>query len=168
MDDTTRLQFCLKEIDIVQASIARFDTNGSNIKSWCVTTWSAISAYALTERDPAVACVGLAIVLGFGLLELIYRSFQGRFIRRAAEIETLLGAGELEKYVYSIDKTAARKTDKELRGVLRIPHFTIFYVAFILFSLLIIWYCWKYPINDAHFYLRISMAIVPIQKLTSR
>jgi hypothetical protein len=156
MDNTTRLQFCLKEIDIVQANIARFDTNGSNIKSWCVTTWSAISAYALTQRDPAVAGVGLAIIIGFGLLELIYRNFQDRFIRRAAEIERLLESGELEKYVYSIDKTAVTKSHKAWRDVLRRPHFSIFYAAFIMFSVIIIWYCWKYPSNEWQFNLRIK------------
>jgi hypothetical protein len=154
MDNTTRLQLCIKEIEIVQANIARFDTNGSNIKSWCVTTWSAISAYALTQRDAPVAAVGLAIIVGFALLELVYRAFQGRFIQRAAEIERMLGCGELDKYVYSIDKTAATRTVKEVRSVLRRPHFSVFYGAFILFSILIIWYCWKYPSNEWHLDLR--------------
>jgi hypothetical protein len=146
----------MKEIEIVQGNIARFDTNGSNIKSWCVTTWAAVSAYALTERDAPVAALGIAIILGFGVLELIYRGFQLRFIDRAAEIEKGLGCGNLDSYVYSIDKTAGTRMTKEFRRVLARPHFTVFYIVFILFSGLITWYCWMYPSDGSHFDLRIK------------
>ena len=146
----------MKEIEIVQGNIARFDTNGSNIKSWCVTTWAAVSAYALTERDAPVAALGIAIILGFGVLELIYRAFQTRFIQRAAEIERLLASGNFESYEYSIDKTAGTRTSKEIRGVLTRPHFTLFYLVFIVVSAFIAWYCWKYPSNEWQFEFRIK------------
>src|ERR1700741_2980301 len=155
-DSEKRFQLCMKEIEIVQGNIARFDTNGSNIKSWCVTTWAAVSAYSLTERDAPVAALGVSIIFGFGGLELIYRGFQGRFIERAAEIEKLLGCGNLESYVYSIDRTAATRMIKEYRGGLIRPQFTSFYLVFILFSILIALYCWKYPSNEWQFNLRIK------------
>lgn len=128
----------MKEIEIVQATIARFDTNGSNIKSWCVTTWSAVSAYALTQRDAPVAALGLTIILGFAFLELIYRAFQTRFIQRAAEIEKLLARGNIKGYEYSIDKTARTQTNKEIKRVLTRPHFTLFYLVFLVFSIFIV------------------------------
>lgn len=155
-DSEKRFQLCMKEIEIVQGNIARFDTNGSNIKSWCVTTWAAISAYSLTERDAPVAALGIAVILGFAVLELIYRGFQGRFIERAAQIEKLLGCGNLDDYEYSIDRTAASRTIKEYRRVLARPQFTVFYLVFIGFSILIASYCWKYPVNEWQFDLRIK------------
>jgi len=146
MDETQRLELCMKEIEIVQETIARYDNNGSNIKSWCITTWSAVSAYAISERETAIALVGIAIVAGFSLVELTYRRFQRRFICRSAEIEQLLEGGDLREYRYSINKCAITRGGREIRRVLFLPHFVIFYLILILFSIAISFYCWKYPI----------------------
>lgn len=156
MEDEKRL-LCMKEIEIVQATIARYDNNGSTIKSWCITTWSAVSAYALTERASAVALVGLAVILGFAILELTYRRFQRRFIDRAAEIELLLESGQWENYKYSINAIAARKAVSEVSNVLRLPHFIIFYIMLVVFSLAVTFYCVKYPLHDYSLYLRLSL-----------
>lgn len=153
---SVKLQLCVKEIEIIQATIARYDNNGSNIKSWCVTTWSAISAYAISERESAIALLGLAIIVGFGLVELTYRRFQKRFINRAAEIEQLLKSDQLTNYAFSIHKTGETRSDKEFRSVLLLPHFVLFYVALGIFSLAISFYCWRYPNPHASFFLKLS------------
>ena len=46
MNDADRFTLCLKELDVIQANIARFDTNGLQLKGFCITTLSALSAYA--------------------------------------------------------------------------------------------------------------------------
>ncbi|HEX8633867.1 MAG TPA: hypothetical protein VF703_06920 [Pyrinomonadaceae bacterium] len=146
MDEAQRLELCIKEIEIAQESIARYDENGSNIKNWCVTTWSAVSAYAIGQRETAIALIGIALVIGFSLVELTYRRFQKRFIGRAAEIEDMLESGDLRAYRYSIHKCAATRCEREIRSVLLLPHFIIFYVVLIIFSVVAAFYCWKYPI----------------------
>ena len=156
MDDEKKLQFCLKEIEVIQATIARFDNNGSTIKSWCITTWSAISAYAITERQAAVAVVSLAVILGFALLEFTYRRFQKRFIDRARDIENILATGELSSYSYLVDKAASTKGSGEILHVLRLPHFIVFYIMLAIFSIVVTVYCVKYPLHEYSLYLRLS------------
>src|SRR5437016_13542815 len=87
MDSKDSLQLCLKEIEMVQNNIARYDQNGMTIKSWCITIWSALIAYSIQNHDARIALIGVVIVMGFGFNELIYRSFQGRFIQRSGEVE---------------------------------------------------------------------------------
>jgi hypothetical protein len=149
MDENNRLQLWMKEIEIVQANIARFDNNGSNIKSWCVTTWSAVSAYSLSQRDPAIALVGLAIIMGFGVVELTYRRFQKRFLARAAEMEEILATDKLGDYKFSVDKAAKTPGANEVRSVFLLPHFILFYLVLGISTLAISFYCWKFPAKDA-------------------
>jgi len=156
MDKEHGFQLCLKEIEIVQATIARYDNNGSNVKSWCVTTWSAVSAYAISERDSGIALIGLAIIVGFGLVELTYRGFQRRFINRAGAVEQILKSVDFEQYEFSIHKSAETRSQREFRSVLLLPHFVLFYFALGIASLGVALYCWKYPKPSALFFLKLG------------
>ncbi len=118
-------------MEFVQAAIARYDNNGSTIKSWCVTTWSAVSAYAISERDSTIALVGLAIIIGFGIVELTYRRYQKRFIDRAGEMEKILKDKKLEEYNFSVHTSA------------------FFYLALGILSLCISYYCWIHPAKSS-------------------
>ncbi len=136
-------------MEFVQAAIARYDNNGSTIKSWCVTTWSAVSAYAISERDSTIALVGLAIIIGFGIVELTYRRYQKRFIDRAGEMEKILKDKKLEEYNFSVHTSANKKSAKEIRSVLVLPHFVFFYLALGILSLCISYYCWIHPAKSS-------------------
>ena len=100
MNSDQRFQLCLKEIDVVKENIGRYDQNGLTIKSWCLTSWTAVTAYGLQNRDSSITLLGIAIVAGFGFLELIYRRYQRRFIQRSREIEAILASGNLRNYEY--------------------------------------------------------------------
>lgn len=162
MAEDSKMQLCMKEIEIVQAAIARYDNNGSNIKSWCVTTWSALSAYSISERESGIALLGLAIIVAFGFLELTYRRFQQRFIGRAKELELMLASDRLAEYNFSVHKFAETKGTNEIQSVIRLPHFVLFYLALVLFSLAISFYCWRYPDHDPSYFLKLCSLVTQI------
>jgi len=136
MNSEQRFQLCLKEIDVVKENIGRYDQNGLTIKSWCLTSWTAITAYGLQNKDPFISLLGIAIIAGFGYLELIYRRYQKRFIRRSGEIEAILASGHLKKYKYSVDSAATRKDfSGEIKFALSQSHFVAFYVLLLLISI---------------------------------
>ena len=126
----------LKEIDIVQAEIARYDSNGLAIKNWCIVVWSALSAFGLSESNPVVILIAIFITALFAMVEFSYRLAQANFILRAKEIEDILAADNLDTYKYSVSSTAYRKiasyTPKAWIGTaLNKPQFYLFYLGLI-------------------------------------
>ena len=135
LNSDQRFQLCLKEIDVVKENIGRYDQNGLTIKSWCLTSWTAVTAYGLQNKDSLIVLLGVAVVVGFGFLELIYRRYQRRFIQRSAEIEAILASGDLRKYKYSVDSTATKRdSSREIKFALSQSQFVTFYVLLLLFS----------------------------------
>lgn len=141
MDSDQRFALCLKEIDVVKENIERYDQNGLTIKSWCLTSWTAVTAYGLQNRDALVVLLGIAIIVGFGSMELIYRRYQRRFILRSAQIESILASGKLDEYNYSVDSTATAKDfPGEIKFALSQSHFLFYYLLLLLLSLLVVVY----------------------------
>ena len=138
MDSNQRFQLCLKEIDVVKENIARYDQNGLTIKSWCLTSWTAVTAYGLQNKASFIVLLGMAIIAGFGFLELIYRRYQRRFIQRSTEIEEILAFGDLRKYRYSVDSTATKVDfSREIKYAMLQSHFIAFYVLLLAISILL-------------------------------
>jgi len=141
MDADKKLQLCLKEIQIVQDNIHRFDQNGLTIKSWCLTTWSLITVYALQNTNSLIVWLAAFTVIVFSFTEFVYRRYQVRFIKRSAEIEALLAKGDLKNYQYSVYKSASTvRTWQEIDFVLRAPQFAVFYLSLIILSALLVMY----------------------------
>jgi len=136
MKSDQQFELCLKEIEIVQDNIHRFDQNGLTIKSWCLTTWSFITVYALQNTNSVLVWLGAFTVLAFSFTEFVYRRFQVRFIKRSAEIEALLAKGDLRNYKYSVFKTATTvEASSEIKFSLRQPQFLVFYLSLIVLSI---------------------------------
>jgi hypothetical protein len=131
-----RFELLLLELQVLKDHISRYDQNGMTLKSVCLTSWSAISAFAVINNDPTIVLISVAIVLGFSLVEFTYRRYQWRFTERAAEVERVLASGDLTGYTYSID-SAARKGNlrQESLSTLRQPHFVLFYLLLALVSI---------------------------------
>jgi hypothetical protein len=136
-----RHELCVLEIGIVQDNIARFDSNGLQIKTWCATTWSALEAFAIREELARLAAAGVVIALVFGSVELSYRRFQWRFIQRAAQIEDLLERDAMTTYQYRVHRSASdHHLRAELKYSLTQAHFYTLYALLILLSLLTWWW----------------------------
>ncbi len=129
------------EIGIVQDNIARFDSNGLQVKTWCATTWSALEALAIKEALPRLAVAGIVVALVFALIELSYRRFQWRFIQRSRQIEDLLRSDSMSDYSYSVHRTAvAGDVRAEIMYSLRQSHFYLLYGLLAALSVLVCWW----------------------------
>ncbi|MDA0266296.1 MAG: hypothetical protein O3A14_04900 [Cyanobacteria bacterium] len=134
-----KLETCLKEIDIVQANIARFDQNGLNIKSWCLALWSGLTAIGIQSGNVFIVLMSVVVVSAFAFIEVTYRRFQMRFIFRSAEIEDILRTNSLDAYEYAVNTSATRSNPRnEFRFVLRSPQFAIFYLMLMAMTVFIV------------------------------
>ena len=132
-------QLCLKEIDVIQGNIARFDQNGLTIKSWCLALWTALTAIGIESKNISVSLIPIVVIAAFAFIEIIYRRFQSRFIGRSREIEEILTTRNFEIYEYSVYRAATRSNlVRELRFIFRSPQLTIFYTTLALMTILVV------------------------------
>jgi len=130
------MDFLLKEIDIVQANIARYDQNGMKIKNWCITSWGAATIYGFEHNNFHVLSIAPYIVLCFFMVEWVYRTYQFRFISHSATLEKICAEDNIENYRYSISSIAGRKIKGERMQVLKQPHFITLYLMLIVGSII--------------------------------
>lgn len=136
-----RFDLCQLELNVVQDNIARFDTNGLQVKTWCATLWTALEAVAVGDSRPRLALMGVVVALIFSCVELSYRRFQWRFIQRSREVEATLEIGNLSVYRYSVHRCAiARNTAAELAFSLKQAHFYSLYLLLSLLSIALWWW----------------------------
>jgi len=139
MDDRERFELCVKEVELTQEQISRYDSNGLTIKSWCLATCSALCAYAVVHRSAFVAAMSAFVAIAFGGIELVYRCFQSRFIARAAALERVLADDKLSSYSYALSSSATKAAwARELLSALSLPHFWLFYALSGGFALLLL------------------------------
>ena len=127
-------ELLLKEIDIVQSEIARFDSNGLTIKTWCIGTWAALIAYGVQNEEPFIVGSAIITTTFYSFIEYAYRRFQVRFIDRSNKIEQLLEEGRIEEeYHYTVHRTAdpGLGCRRETRLVFKMWHFTSFYMGLV-------------------------------------
>ena len=124
-----RFELCTKELDFLQSLIAKYDSNGLTIKSWCVTAVSALWAYSVVHHSSFVALIPAATTVGFGILELVFRCIQYRFIKRSKVIEAMLQAETLSEYRYGLSTVATNyHWGREFRAALKEPQATVLYL----------------------------------------
>ncbi len=139
MDQDRFFQLLIKEIEIVEANIARFDQNGLKLKSWCVTIWSVLLAFGIERKELLVIIVAGIVIFCFGFIELAYRRFQRRFIVRSEEIEKMINKDKniIANYKYSVNRAACTVNRREeIMFVFSQPHFKIFYLILFLLTIL--------------------------------
>ena len=128
IDGDRLFRLCELELGVVQATIARFDGNGLQVKTWCATSWVAVQTFAIKESLSRLSIACVVLVLVFAMIELPYRRFQWRFIRRSAAIESSLRQGTLTGYEYSVHRCAVNHSLRsELAFSLTQAHFYTFY-----------------------------------------
>ena len=138
MNQAQQFELCLKELDFIQESIARYDGNGLTIKSWCLALDSTLAAYAVVHRSTFVAVVAAVATLAFGAIELVYRCFQYRFIRRSRELEKCLEKFDPDQYKYGLYACATNECwREEIAVALRQPHFVVLYALLFTLSLIL-------------------------------
>lgn len=138
LDQAQSFELCLKELELVQSHIARYDGNGLAIKSWCLSIDSALAAYAVVNQSAFVALMASIITVAFAAIEIVYRCYQSRFIHRAREIEACLQDFSAERYRYALSSAAEKACwSDEIKKAVHRPHFIGFYAMFFILALLL-------------------------------
>jgi hypothetical protein len=99
----------LIEYEQVRSKVAIFDGMRFQVKAWAVTSGSAILFLALNAKKPSLGVLGVAAVLMFAYIELVYMARQEVLFRRSDELESIMEALRRdpdcmagERYVFGI------------------------------------------------------------------
>jgi hypothetical protein len=76
-DKTAELQ--VKQLEMVQAIIARLGNYGATLKNYCITLTTAVCGFAITLHRPVVALLALLPVIIFALLDAQFLRTERRF-----------------------------------------------------------------------------------------
>jgi hypothetical protein len=79
----------IKQLEMVQAIIARLANYGATLKNYCITLTTAVCGFSVTLKQPLVALLALLPILLFALLDAQFlrneRRFRQLFNRVSAE-----------------------------------------------------------------------------------
>jgi hypothetical protein len=89
-----RHEILIKEWDICEAGIARFNGLIFRIRSWAITAFSGILVLAVTQREPRLLYAGIVVTLVFWAKEGSTKIYEKVFIRRVFEIQRCLRSEE--------------------------------------------------------------------------
>jgi hypothetical protein len=76
-DKTAELQ--VKQLEMVQAIIARVGNYGATLKNYCITLTTAVCGFAITLHRPVVALLSLLPIIIFALLDAQFLRVERRF-----------------------------------------------------------------------------------------
>jgi hypothetical protein len=76
-DKTAELQ--VKQLEMVQAIIARLGNYGATLKNYCITLTMAVCGFAITLQRPVVAVLALLPIIIFALLDAQFLRTERRF-----------------------------------------------------------------------------------------
>lgn len=85
--DETDVNILLKSWEILQNLSKSNGETAWKIKSWGVTVWSALMAYAFKENTPEIAFVSILFTIIIFIIEVAVRRIQYNFIQQSIEIE---------------------------------------------------------------------------------
>jgi hypothetical protein len=130
-ESDARLGMCLAELQQLHSLINWYDDAVMRKKSWCIAIWVWVTAFGIHRRDSMGVLLGLAVVGGFALSELVLRRYQRRYVVRAEELEYMLGQGNLADYKFELATTPGRSDRvREIWYALKQPHFTLYYTFY--------------------------------------
>jgi|SRR5271166_1667372 len=76
----------VKQLEMLQAVIARLANYGATLKNYCITLTTAISGFAITLRQPLVPLLALIPIIIFALLDAQFLRNERRFRRLFDEL----------------------------------------------------------------------------------
>ncbi|MEE9378381.1 MAG: hypothetical protein V3V33_10135 [Candidatus Lokiarchaeia archaeon] len=92
-----RSNLILKEIEIIQNKIDKYDKHSLIIKGWAITLWSASWIFIIEQRisNPAYNLEGIVLIIIFAILSFwffdsLYKYYQRAFVVRTKQIEDYL------------------------------------------------------------------------------
>ncbi len=98
MEDMSRFEFQAlmfeKGAEELQRHISRLDEILFKIKASGVTVWIALIGWSFTSKNNFMIPLGGVVIIGFWLLEGLFRGIQTRYIDRSGELTRLLNDRE--------------------------------------------------------------------------
>ena len=86
----------IKEWELCNSNIGRFDSLLFIIRGWTVALATAIVGYSYTTNDPTVCYLSIVPLSLFWSVDALFKSFQRNFILRSRAIEEYLASEEFE------------------------------------------------------------------------
>jgi hypothetical protein len=77
VDKAAELQ--VKQLEMVQAIIARLGNYGATLKNYCITLTTAVCGFAITLHRPIVTLLALLPIILFALLDALFLRIERRF-----------------------------------------------------------------------------------------
>ena len=74
----------------IQYQIARLDDIAFRVKAGAATVWVALMGWSITGKSEALVPLGFLVILGFWLLEAMFRGIQFRYIAKSRELSEFL------------------------------------------------------------------------------
>jgi hypothetical protein len=69
----------VKQLEMVQAIIARIAGYGAEIKNWCITVTTAVCGFSVTVQKPVVVLLALLPIVTFAFLDAQYLRVERQF-----------------------------------------------------------------------------------------
>lgn len=73
------IELRVRELEMVQAIIARLAGYGAVIKNWCITVTTAVCGFGLTQHKPALVLLALFPIAIFSILDAEYLRAERRY-----------------------------------------------------------------------------------------
>ncbi len=83
---TFQLRMLEKGLDQVQREISRLDDILFKIKTGAVTLWGVLIGWALSSKALLLVPLGFVVIIGFWLLESMFRGAQIRYLAKSQEL----------------------------------------------------------------------------------
>lgn len=89
MDEQTKEKLW-DELKLIQPIIDKFDGFTFQIKNWFITTFVALSGFAIAQKKGELLFLNLFLIVAFYFYEVTYRAAHGFFLARSRTIQGIL------------------------------------------------------------------------------
>ena len=69
----------VKQLDMLQANVARMASVGVSLKNYCITITTAVCGFAISLKQPGLGLLALLPIITFALLDAQYLRIERRF-----------------------------------------------------------------------------------------
>ncbi len=142
MNSDNKFNLVQSEFDLTQRQMDKYDHLLSQIKTWTITIWAALSSWSFQSKIKEILLLSIFIVLIFWLLDVFNKNFRQDYKKRRNQI-----AGALEVYFktnnlpedFVSPNLPQHKTIDALK-YLFFPHVFLLYLPLIIISLLLYYF----------------------------
>jgi len=134
-----KLTIVLKELELIQVQINKYDDLSDKIKTWAITLWIASLGWYFQANNKNIVILNIVVILALWFLNAVNKNFREDYKKRRNDV--VLG---LEIFFkdnvwsdnFSSPKMPSHQTKKVFKYFL-LPHISLNYLPLIIISFLI-------------------------------